>query len=194
MEPDKIPVYYVALYSYKNASIYGEYPEDIRGRHHGNYGTDGGHKVSVECLIIDEEGYTVGRYIDNWLPVCLFLGKKEGDEITVPVLILPEIEVPDDFDFDEDLEQYQKKSAEEKHEINKKETEERKPIGTRMVTLKLFQTNPKYHSASTFEEEVARATAKRDGGYEHLLFSGMYDISKEKQRVIWREFEELVKQ
>lgn len=193
MAPANIPTYFIGIYTYKNASIYGEYPEDIRGRHHGNYGTNGGYMVSVECCIIDEDGYKPTD-IDNWLPACLFVGKKEGDEITVPVLILPELEEPEDYDMDEELEEYRKLSTEEKRAFDEKQKEERKPIGTRMITLKLYQLNPKYGCATTFEEELQRATAKRNGNFEHLLFSGMYDISKEKQREIWRDFEEMTKQ
>lgn len=152
MAPAKFPTYFIGLYTNKNASIYGEYPEDIRGRHHGNYGTDGGYMVSVECRMIDEDGYKPTD-IDNWLPACIFVGKKEGDEITVPVL-----EEPEDYDFDEELEKYRKLSAEERA-VDEKQKEERKPIGTRMITLKLYQMNPKYGCATTFEQELQRATA-----------------------------------
>lgn len=171
-------MYFVGLYTYKNAEIYGEkQPEGILGRRHGNYGTDGSYQVCVECLIVDKDGRKA-RDIDNWLPASIFLGKKEGDQITVPILVFPE----SDEEFD--LDGYEKKTEEEKREMNQKENESRK---VQMITLQLFQKNPKYGGITTFEEELQRALAWRYDVDENR----MDGLSKETQMIVWREFDQL---
>lgn len=79
-------VYHVALVHYKMAEIAGMKETDLYGRYYSDYGCGTSPQVSVHCRITDPEGYTVSGYcIDELLPAILFIGKKEGDQIKVPI-------------------------------------------------------------------------------------------------------------